>query len=343
MNFDRGRSFSFKKPKTLKNYKIINDFDNINEKYCIKLDKENEAIYNKLLSKSKQAQNTILNTGLSMNLEVPMPPRPNNRDRFMLWKKRNVQKPVIRQTEAVLFLQENGYKLNIHYEAYQAIDLYNEIRKKKGIKNHYVDNTKNFDDLYTKKDRNIFRRRSMRGLESLTKNNVCKNSQIQYPNQNQFSNHRICNRSHSFNGANSENMTHLPHRANTFNGNSNNLLRNSDDLLSNSNDIDYLLENNLNMDLNIFDNSQQQNIPQNDYHNQGLTMAAPSAPPPNPEESLINENIKNINEDNSENVCTKSNNEDNVDNENNTDNIDNLDKDNVDKEDSNRNSLYPCL
>ena len=175
MSFDRGRSFSFKKPKPLRNYKIINDFDNINEKYCIKLDKENEAIYNKLLSKSKRAQNTILNTGLSMNLEVPMPPRPNNRDRFMLWKKRNVQKPVIRQTEAVLFLQENGYKLNVHYEAYQAIDLYNEIRKKKGIKNHYVDNTKNFDDLYTKKDKNIFRRRSMCGLESLSKNNNLDN------------------------------------------------------------------------------------------------------------------------------------------------------------------------
>ena len=332
MSFDRGRSFSFKKPKTLKNYKIINDFDNINEKYCIKLDKENEAIYNKLLSKSKQAQNTILNTGLSMNLEVPMPPRPNNRDRFMLWKKRNVQKPVIRQTEAVLFLQENGYKLNIHYEAYQAIDLYNEIRKKKGIKNHYVDNTKNFDDLYTKKDRNIFRRRSMRGLESLTRNNnVCNNSLNQNQNQNQLDNNRMCNRSHSFNGANSENITHLPHRANTFNGNSNNLM-------SNNNDIDYLLENNLNMDLNIFDNSQQQNTTQNDYHNQGLTMAAPSAPPPNPEESPINENIKNIYENNEDNVCTKSNNVDNAENENNKDNIDN-----VDKEDSNRNSLYPCL
>ena len=340
MSFDRGRSFSFKKPKPLRNYKIINDFDNINEKYCIKLDKENEAIYNKLLSKSKRAQNTILNTGLSMNLEVPMPPRPNNRDRFMLWKKRNVQKPVLRQTEAVLFLQENGYKLNVHYEAYQAIDLYNEIRKKKGIKNHYVDNTKNFDDLYTKKDRNIFRRRSMVGLESLTKNNVCKNSQIQYQNQNQFGNNRMCNRSHSFNGANSENITHLPHRANTFNGNSNNLL-------SNNNDLDYLLENNLNMDLNIFDNSQQQNILENKYYNQGLTMMAPSAPPPNPEE-LFNENIKNIDENNVEDVCKKSNNEDNANTENNEDNantennednIDNLDKDNS----NNRNSLYPCL
>ena len=88
MSFDniRKKNFSFKK-KQIKSYKIINDFENITEKICIKIDKENDIIYNKLLSKAKQAQYSIRSSGLSMNLEVPIPPRPNNRDRFILWKK----------------------------------------------------------------------------------------------------------------------------------------------------------------------------------------------------------------------------------------------------------------
>ena len=46
MSFEYKRSFSLKKKaKPLRNYKIINDFENMNEKQCMKLDKENEAIY----------------------------------------------------------------------------------------------------------------------------------------------------------------------------------------------------------------------------------------------------------------------------------------------------------
>lgn len=166
MNFDNcKKSFSFKKKIQLKSYKIINDFDNITEKMCIKIDKENEAVYNKLLSKAKQAQYSIQNSGLSMNLEVPMPPRPNNRDRFILWKKRNVEKHVIKQTEAVIFLENNGFKLNEHYEAYQAIELSKEIKRNKGIPidNKEILESKNFDNVYTTQDKNIFRRRSMYG------------------------------------------------------------------------------------------------------------------------------------------------------------------------------------
>ena len=65
-----------------------------------------------------------------MNLEVPMPPRPTNRDRFLLWQKRNVSRPVIEQSKAVLYLKDNGYILDQHYEAYQAIELSNELKKK---------------------------------------------------------------------------------------------------------------------------------------------------------------------------------------------------------------------
>ena len=359
-NFESKRTFSLKKrQKPMKNYNIINDFDSINEKQCIKLDKENESIYNKLLAKSKQAQYTIQNTGLSMNLEVPMPPRPNNRDRFMLWKKRNVQKPVIKQTEAVLFLHDNGYKLNIHYEAYQAIDLFNEIRKNKGIKNHYIDNTKNFDNLYTKKDKNIFRRKSMYGLESLSMNNFDScNQTVNQPN-----------RSQSFNGQQSSNSVNIPHRSQSlnngqtvtpnfpnrsqsFNGDFNSNSNSNIDSLNNFNstynkdynNLEYLLENNqLNMDLNIFDNQSQdqcQDQRQNHYHEEQIRTyttpsapSAPSAPAYNtvlasapPQDSFINESIDIDSDD--EDFCKNSKNNCGTKVANNSEK---------------RNSLYPCL
>ena len=69
-------------------YKLISEFEKSSEKECSKLDKENQKIYSRLLSQAQKAQNAIKNSGLSMNLEVPIPPRPSNRDRFILWKKR---------------------------------------------------------------------------------------------------------------------------------------------------------------------------------------------------------------------------------------------------------------
>ena len=147
-------------------YKIINDFESSSEKECSKMDRENERIYSKLLTQAEKAHNAIKNSGLSMNLEVPIPPRPSNRDRYLLWKKRNVSKKVIEQTESVLFLEKKGYKYNEHYEAYQAIDLANEIKKSSGDSLEWIDTSKNFENVYNKNDQNIFRRRSMYKLNT---------------------------------------------------------------------------------------------------------------------------------------------------------------------------------
>lgn len=146
-------------------YIIISDFEKSSEADCIKMDNKNERIYNSLLNKALRAEKTIENSGLSMNLEVPIPPHPNNRDRFILWKKRNVCRHVIEQSEAVVFLEKSGYKLNTHYEAYQAIELSKEIKRTKGIKEATVDKSKDFNNIYNRRDKNILRRKSMYGRE----------------------------------------------------------------------------------------------------------------------------------------------------------------------------------
>ena len=145
-------------------YKLISEFEKSSERDCSKVDKANEKIYSRLLSQAQKAQDAIKNSGLSMNIEVPIPPRPSNRDRFILWKKRNIEKRVIDQTEAVLYLETKGYKYNIHYEAYQAIDLANEIKKTNNEQEEWQDKSKNFNEVYTARDKNILRRRSVRAL-----------------------------------------------------------------------------------------------------------------------------------------------------------------------------------
>ena len=106
-----------------------------------------------------------------MNLEVPPPPHPSNRDRFIIWKKRNVTRKVIPQSEAVIFLTKNNYVLNQDYEAYQAIDLANELKKDKGLPIHENDKTHNFDNVYNHHDKNILRRRSMYRANKFRKTN----------------------------------------------------------------------------------------------------------------------------------------------------------------------------
>ena len=147
-------------------YKILTDFNNIKEKKCKKIDISNNKLYKRLLDKSKSVSKTFDGTGLSMSLEVPPPPVPNNTERWLLWNKRNINRHVIPQSEAIILLFENGYKLNSHYEAYQAIDLANELRRKRGEKDVQETSLKEgnkFENVYHNKDTNIFRRRSMYG------------------------------------------------------------------------------------------------------------------------------------------------------------------------------------
>jgi hypothetical protein len=192
---DKIRNFSFKKKnKNSQPYIIVSEFENTTEKDCIKYDKSNQDNYVNLLSKAKQAQYTIRNSGLSMNLEVPLPPRPCNRDRFILWNRRNVSSPVIEQSNAVIFLNDEGYMLNKHYEAYQAIELAKEIRRKTGIQDKSKDTSKDFNEIYTRNDKNIFRRRSMYGVE---KCNIINNN-----NNNNNNNESNCSNNYGFDEVN---------------------------------------------------------------------------------------------------------------------------------------------
>lgn len=174
------RSIRRKCSRETATYMVITDFENKTEKDCIKQDEENSTIYAELLAKAKKARKSIKNSGLQMSLEVPPPPVPNNRDRFILWRKRNISEKVIPQSDAVCFLTKEGYELNKDYEAYQAIHLAEQIRKEKGIKVSNIDISKDFTNVYTATDQNILRRFSIYGMEEFKKarENAVRNSMM---------------------------------------------------------------------------------------------------------------------------------------------------------------------
>lgn len=111
-------------------YKIIVDFYNTTSYKCRKADKYNEKIYRDALKKTQDGVSKILKAGLHIDVNITPPPSPNNYENFILWHKRNINKPVIEQSEAVYFLTNNGYELNKHYEAYQAIDYFKYLKFK---------------------------------------------------------------------------------------------------------------------------------------------------------------------------------------------------------------------
>lgn len=130
----RNSLFSKNKIKRI-TYNLININESTIERICIKADKENEKKYREFIAKTSNITRNWENTGIKIDLEVPPPPKPNNYDRLLDFKKKNVLRPAIKQSAATLFLNMRGYVLNKDYEAFQAIDLANSLKNYENEKN----------------------------------------------------------------------------------------------------------------------------------------------------------------------------------------------------------------
>ncbi len=105
----------------------MNITENTKEKDCILADKKNEKKYRETIEKLGNATKVWENTGVMLNMEVPLPPSPNNYERLLDFKKKNVLRPAMKQSEATIYLFQRGYVLGTHYEAYQAIEMMNKL------------------------------------------------------------------------------------------------------------------------------------------------------------------------------------------------------------------------
>lgn len=109
-------------------YLILNVTENTKEKECISADKKNEKKYRETIEKLGNTTKVWENTGVMFNMEVPPPPVPNNYDKLLDYRKKNVLRPAIKQTEATIYLYERGYVLGENYEAHQAIEIMNKLQ-----------------------------------------------------------------------------------------------------------------------------------------------------------------------------------------------------------------------
>ena len=163
------RSWSIKSGSKVSkiNYNIININESTKEKICINADKDNEKKYRLFCERAAQTSKKWENSGAKMNLEVPKPPKPNNYERLIEFKRKHVLRPAIEQSKATLYLARHGYELEKDYEAYQAIEL------AKSLKNYSKD---------LKKQKNAERRKTrlddMLNVKTMSLSRTTSNSSI---------------------------------------------------------------------------------------------------------------------------------------------------------------------
>jgi hypothetical protein len=137
---DRLRSKSFDKAiitgNNLAAYHYIENFDNITEEECLRLDTQNKEIYKKNMDLYEQISKQIENKNAMFKIDSPpLPPtEPNNYDRFIASRLRNVSRNVRYQSYAIQYLLNKGYKLifeqkekaekgETEFESFEAIDI----------------------------------------------------------------------------------------------------------------------------------------------------------------------------------------------------------------------------
>ena len=135
-------------------YLYIENFEFTTEEECIKIDNENLNLYrkNKCLYEEMTKKIEIKNALFKIEKPPSSPLEPNNYEKYVKYKQRNITRNVRLQTFAVQKLLEKGYRLHydiidnkteIDFEPYQAIELLEKIEDESIeniFKNYYNSN-----------------------------------------------------------------------------------------------------------------------------------------------------------------------------------------------------------
>ena len=111
----------------------------LNEDECLKLDNKNKEIYKHNNDLYKSITNKLKKENAMIKIETPPSPptQPNNYERYIMYKTRNVSKNVRHQSLAVQYLLNNGHEMCLDnkevsdsikkFEPYEAIELVEKI------------------------------------------------------------------------------------------------------------------------------------------------------------------------------------------------------------------------
>jgi hypothetical protein len=155
-------------------YYYVKDFEQSNEKKCKKLDKLNNAIYEKNLDIFNDTNKKLENTPLKIETKPKPPPSPNNYEKLLLFRQRNVYKSVNDQTIAIVYLMSKGYKFKLPrtqegIEPFQAINIVEKMIKETG--DDIFDEIKKFQTQFKKWKVNGF---EFNKLENVGKRKIIK-------------------------------------------------------------------------------------------------------------------------------------------------------------------------
>ena len=147
-------------PNVTTSYQHIDNFDNVSEDDCIKLDNINRDIYKKNLQLFESISKKLDNKNAMFKIDNPpnAPPEPNNHEKYIYYKLRNSHQNVLYQSFAINYLINKGYKIifdksdksenleiaQYEFEPFEAIEIFNKIEKiniESLFKNKSIQNT----------------------------------------------------------------------------------------------------------------------------------------------------------------------------------------------------------
>jgi len=117
-------------------YQYIENLDTVSEEDCIKLDNMNRDIYKRNMELFKAISKKMETKNAMFKIDNPpiAPPHPNNHEKFIEYKLRNVSYNVMYQSYAVAQLLSKGYVIKYEkktkeneFEPYEAIELYQKL------------------------------------------------------------------------------------------------------------------------------------------------------------------------------------------------------------------------
>lgn len=281
-------------------YYYVKDFEQSNEKKCKKLDKLNNAIYEKNLDIFNDTNKKLENTPLKIENKPKPPPRPNNYEKLLLFRQRNVYKSVNDQTIAIIYLMSKGYKFklprtNEGIEPFQAIDIvekmiketgddiFDEIKKFQTQFKKYKVNGFEFNKLENVGKRKIIKTNSFSDLES-EENNLLFTKTLDIINNSDFGN----NPSHIMNNLN----------INNYNNKVNNDVKTITNPNTNNNHVSEI-RNELGNDNNLENNHENKLISKGSRRRWKDNSNCKKLVCQNPEHHCINDKIKHFDSKNS--------------------------------------------
>ena len=134
-------------------YHFIDNFDNTNEEECIKLDNKNKDIYKHNIDLYKSISEKLKKHNAMIKLETAPapPPQPNNYEKYIMHKTRNILKNVRYQSYAICYLINKGYRLFFDRPENKTDKDFERYLMYAGIKNTKI----NSDDSNSDNDRTV--------------------------------------------------------------------------------------------------------------------------------------------------------------------------------------------